>query len=91
MQAIMISIHPKWCELIASGKKTVEVRKTRPKIETPFKCYIYETKGKQNFRPLLTRKDTKYIKAEGKSLASLCVMRLKPFAKREKTADLFTR
>lgn len=45
-QAVMISIHPKWCELIASGKKTVEVRKTRPKIDTPFKCYIYETKGK---------------------------------------------
>lgn len=37
-QAIMISIHPKWCELIANGKKTIEVRKTRPKINTPFKC-----------------------------------------------------
>ena len=47
MKSILISIQPKWCELIASGKKTVEVRKTRPKIETPFKCYIYETKGKQ--------------------------------------------
>lgn len=42
---VLISIRPKWCELIASGKKTVEVRKTAPKIETPFKCYIYETKG----------------------------------------------
>ena len=40
-KAVLISIQPKWCELIASGKKTVEVRKTRPKIETPFKCYIY--------------------------------------------------
>ena len=39
-------ILPKWCELIASGKKTTEVRKTRPKIETPFKCYIYCTKAK---------------------------------------------
>lgn len=46
MKAVLISIQPKWCELIASGKKTVEVRKTRPKLETPFKCYIYETKGK---------------------------------------------
>ncbi len=43
MKAVLISIQPKWCELIASGKKTIEVRKTRPKIETPFKCYIYET------------------------------------------------
>ena len=47
MKAVMISIQPKWCELIASGKKTVEVRKTKPKLETPFKCYIYETKDKQ--------------------------------------------
>lgn len=42
-QYALISINPKWCELIASGKKTIEVRKTRPKIETPFKCYIYCT------------------------------------------------
>lgn len=44
-KAVMISIQPKWCELIASGKKKIEVRKTAPKIDTPFKCYIYETKG----------------------------------------------
>lgn len=46
MKAVLISIQPKWCELIASGKKTIEVRKTRPKIDTPFKCYIYCTKQK---------------------------------------------
>lgn len=45
MKSVLISINPKWCELIASGKKTVEVRKTRPKLETPFKCYIYMTSG----------------------------------------------
>lgn len=45
MKAVLISIKPKWCELIASGKKTVEVRKTRPKLETPFKVYIYCTQG----------------------------------------------
>ena len=45
MKSVMISIRPKWCELIASGRKTIEVRKTRPKSETPFKCYIYCTKG----------------------------------------------
>lgn len=44
MKSVLISIHPKWCEMIASGKKTVEVRKTRPKIDAPFKCYIYCTK-----------------------------------------------
>ena len=46
MREVLISIQPKWCELIANGKKTVEVRKTRPKIDTPFKCYIYCTKAK---------------------------------------------
>ena len=48
MKAVLISIQPKWCELIASGKKTVEVRKTKPKLETPFKCYIYCTNWKDN-------------------------------------------
>ena len=49
MKAVLISIQPKWCELIASGKKTVEVRKTKPKLETPFKCYIYCTKDKHGW------------------------------------------
>lgn len=42
-KAVLISIRPAWCEKIARGEKTVEVRKTRPKLETPFKCYIYCT------------------------------------------------
>ena len=45
MKAVLISIHPRHCENIASGKKTVEVRKSMPKLEAPFKCYIYQTKG----------------------------------------------
>ena len=49
MKSIMISIQPKWCAKIESGAKTIEVRKTRPKIETPFKCYIYESKGKTKY------------------------------------------
>lgn len=46
MKAVLISIKPKYCDLIADGKKTVEVRKTKPKIRTPFKVYIYETQGR---------------------------------------------
>ena len=42
-KAVMLSIRPKWCEKIVSGEKTIEVRKTRPKMNTPFKCYIYCT------------------------------------------------
>jgi predicted transcriptional regulator len=40
-KAVMASIRPQYCELIASGRKTLEVRKMRPKISTPFDCYIY--------------------------------------------------
>lgn len=57
MKSVLISIQPKWVEKICheigneNGKpiyeKVVEVRKTRPKIETPFKCYIYCTNGTQ--------------------------------------------
>jgi len=43
--AVLMSIRPKWVLKIAGGKKDVELRKTRPTIETPFKCYIYCTKG----------------------------------------------
>ncbi len=42
-KAVMLSIRPKWVEKIANGEKTIEVRKTKPKLDTPFKCYIYCT------------------------------------------------
>lgn len=45
-KAVMLSIRPKWVEKIANGEKTIEVRKTRPKLQTPFKCYIYCTQPK---------------------------------------------
>lgn len=45
-RAILISIRPKWTGSILSGKKTLELRKNRPKLKTPFKCYIYETKAR---------------------------------------------
>lgn len=41
--AVLISIKPKWANLILSGKKTIEVRKTVPKLAPPFTCYIYES------------------------------------------------
>lgn len=46
MKAILMSIHPKWCEKIFNGEKTIEVRKTVPKLKTPFKVYVYCMKGK---------------------------------------------
>ena len=41
-KAVLISIRPMWSQKIMSGQKTVEVRKTRPKMNPPFKCYIYK-------------------------------------------------
>ena len=49
MKSVLMSIQPKWCELIASGKKTIEVRKTKPKLDVPFKVYIYCTQDFANF------------------------------------------
>lgn len=46
MQTILMSIHPKWCERIFNGEKTIEVRKSAPK--PPFKVVVYCTKDKQN-------------------------------------------
>lgn len=45
MKAVLMSIKPKWCEKILNGEKTVEVRKTAPKPELPFKVYVYCTKS----------------------------------------------
>lgn len=50
-QAIMLSVQPKWCQLIAEGKKTIECRKDVPGIlrgsaATKAKVYIYCTKAR---------------------------------------------
>ena len=57
MKSVLISIQPKWVEKIAKGKKTIEVLKTRPKIETPFKCYIYCTKHKERLIEVVKKGD----------------------------------
>ena len=51
MDSVLLSIRPEWCKKIISGKKTIEVRKTRPKLEMPFKVYIYCTLGQATRKP----------------------------------------
>lgn len=46
MKAVLLSINPKWCGLIASERKTLEIRKSKPGLEAPFKVCIYCTKGR---------------------------------------------
>lgn len=59
MKSVLSSTRPKWCEKICheigtdkNGKpiyeKSIEVRKTKPSIPTPFRVYIYETKSRDN-------------------------------------------
>lgn len=64
-KAVLMSIQPKWCQLIADGKKTLEIRKTVPReffreyakesngkcgdYFEPFKVYIYCTKADSYF------------------------------------------
>lgn len=88
MKAVLISIQPKWCDLIASGKKTIEVRKTRPKIETPFKCYIYCTQsgkykdGKSVKNIWLNRGTDRRFIGNGKVIGEFvcdCITNIKPF------------
>lgn len=50
MKAVLMSIQPKWVAKIARGEKTIEVRKSCPKLEVPFKVYIFVTKKKQVVR-----------------------------------------
>ena len=62
-----MSLHPKWCNLILDGKKTIEVRKRAPRLETPFKMYLYCTKPntKDLFAFLLIRRNVNTYKATG--------------------------
>lgn len=46
MEEILLSIHKKYWDLIKSGKKTLEIRKTKPqKIFYPFRVHVYVTGG----------------------------------------------
>lgn len=50
MNEIMLPVRPRWCELIASGKKKIEARKTIPKCDVLFKVYIYCTKPSKKYQ-----------------------------------------
>ena len=80
-KAVMLSIRPKWVEKIANGEKTIEVRKTRPKLETPFKAYIYctmpDAKNPHNILELHGA-DGKICKTNGKVVGEFTCDRIFP-------------
>ena len=49
-KSVMLSINPEHCSNIANGIKSVEIRKNKPNLPTPFKCYIYCTKNKTKIK-----------------------------------------
>lgn len=48
-KSVLYSIQPQYVCDILNGKKTLELRKHKPKISLPCKVYIYCTKGKNRF------------------------------------------
>lgn len=82
-KAVLISIRPEWCEKIASGQKLSEIRKNRPKIDVPFKCYIYKTKHKWIYSLLrfLGKDDLadSFEQAQGKVIAEFICDRIHEF------------
>lgn len=69
-KAVLISIRPEWVNKILSGEKTLEVRKPRPKLETPFKCYIYCTKNEKDSDRLWVLREQ--IRKEYDGLTAVC-------------------
>lgn len=67
-RAVLISIRPEWAQKIVTGEKTVEIRKTRPNMKPPFRCYIYLTKQRKPFT-LRTNGGASGKRYDGKVLA----------------------
>lgn len=49
MKAVILSLRPQWCEKIFNGSKSIEVRKTCPKLEPPFEVLVYCTMPKERW------------------------------------------
>lgn len=77
MNNILISIKPQWCNLILNGRKTLEIRKSKPNLTTPFRCYIYcSEKNAQNphHNSKYTIRTEKLLKPTEKSSENLFVI-----------------
>ena len=97
MRAVLISIRPEWCELIASGKKTVEIRKTIPRkfvhdgfyggyVAEPFKVYIYETSG-YSATPQVFEDGTAIFRGRGKVIGEFVCDEVVEFAPLNRADD----
>lgn len=78
LESVLISINPKWCQLISIGKKTFELRKTKPKLKVPFKCYVYCTKNRNDKDILEIHSGGKIKKANGKVIGEFICDKIVP-------------
>lgn len=78
MKAVLISIQPKHCDNICSYKKETEVRKKMPTLETPFKCYIYETQGRTE-TPFIDEEGHHIFKGRGQVIGEFICDRIETF------------
>ena len=80
MKAVLMSIRPEWCAKIASGHKTLELRKTTPKLHTPFKVYVYCTEPNtvDPHKYLETHCGGRIYKCNGKVFAEFVCDRIRP-------------
>lgn len=78
-KSVILSIHPYFCEKIEVGEKLLEIRKNKPNIELPFKCYIYETKA-VNHKKIIVDLDgelpTTYARGRGKVIGEFICDRI---------------
>ena len=50
MKKVLLSVHPKWCEMIFNCKKTIEVCKNYPlQVNPPFEVLVYCTMPKERW------------------------------------------
>ena len=61
MKAVLMSIKKQWIEKILDGEKTIEVRKTKPNLEVPFKVYIYCTKDNKHYDLYINEKSAREV------------------------------
>lgn len=57
---VLLSVKLEWCEKIFSGEKTIEVRKSAPKLKPPFEVLVYMTKPKKRLIEIIKDGDDIY-------------------------------
>lgn len=83
MKAVMLSLRPQWCEKIFNGSKSIEVRKSRPSLDMPFRVYVYQTKIKfkvknwqENFQSIVFTPNGGVEEGNGKVIGSFVCDRI---------------